>query len=311
MTRNAGVSQKRFIKKNIPGMKKSTWLLLAAIGIAASCMQLRAAVTNVLLFDNFDGYASQAAFEAVWTPIGTTAPTSGTLATDQASSAPQSIRIDGTTVNNQQRNQRLFTESGTIDIYTKILFSFDFYDSNAGASPYRQHSNLQDGTAPGSTGQLISMGLNNNQTSANSGGNYYMARILGYTVPTTPDPDGGPTESVGGAGAFFKLNDFGVGLRSTGWHNLAVIISTDDGLSADFDFYVDGVLAERVHNVGTAAQFRSYDVVRLGSGLSNAGNAAWWDNFRVEVIVVPEPSAAALGLIGGVALLWTLRRRAV
>jgi hypothetical protein len=87
------------------------------------------------------------------------------------------------------------------------------------------------------------------------------------------------------------------------------VISTDDGLSADFDFYVDGQLAERVHNVGTAAQFRSYDVVRLGSGLSNAGNAAWWDNFRVEVIVVPEPSAAALGLIGGVALLWVARRR--
>ena len=57
--------------------------------------------------------------------------------------------------------------------------------------------------------------MNNNQTIANSGGNFYMARILGYTVPTTADPDGGPAESVGGAGAFFKLNDTGVGLRTT------------------------------------------------------------------------------------------------
>jgi hypothetical protein len=289
-------------------MKLKPISLMGAVLVAAN-LSANAQVTNVLLFDDFDSYASQAAFEAVWTPIGTTAPLSGTLATDQASSAPQSIRVDGTTANNQQRNQRSFTESGTIDLFTKIVFSFDFYDSNGGAAPYRQHSNLQDGASPTLTGQLVSMGLNNNQTAANSGGNYYMARILGYTVPTGPDPDGGPAESVGGAGAFFKLNDFGVGLRSTGWHNLAVVISTDDGLSADFDFYVDGQLAERVHNVGTAAQFRSYDVVRLGSGLSNAGNAAWWDNFRVEVIVVPEPSAAALGLIGGVALLWAARRR--
>lgn len=43
------------------------------------------------------------------------------------------------------------------------------------------------------------MGFNNNQSGPNSGGQYYMARILGYTVPTTADPDGGPVESVGGA----------------------------------------------------------------------------------------------------------------
>src|SRR4051794_41701466 len=93
------------------------------------------------------------------------------------------------------------------------------------------------------------MGLNNNQTGANSGGQFYMARILGYTVPTTADPDGGPNESVGGAGAFFKLNDFGVGLRSTGWHNLKAILSTDDGVGTDFQFFVDGVLAERVNDI--------------------------------------------------------------
>jgi hypothetical protein len=153
------------------------------------------------------------------------------------------------------------------------------------------------------------MGLYNNQTISNSGGNFYMARILGYTPPTI-DLDGGPTEVSGlASGAFFKLNDFAnAPLRSTGWHNLMVEISTDDGLSADFKFFVDGILAERVSDVGSAATLRSYDTVRLGSGLSNGGNAVWYDNFSVQV-VIPEPSAVGLGLLGTLALACRRRRR--
>jgi hypothetical protein len=250
-------------------------------------------------FDNFDSYPDQAAFEAAWTPIGTVAPVSAALATDQASSPLQSIRVDGTATTGQQSNRRSFPETGLVDALTSITFSFDFYDSNAAAAPYRQFSNLQDGTAPTATGQIIGMGLNNNHINSDSGGNFYMARILGYTPPTI-DPDGGPNE--GGtlaSGAFFKLNDFALApLRSTGWHNFKVVISTDDGLSADFDFFVDSVLSERVSNVGSAATLRSYDVIRLGSGVSNAGNTAWYDNFMVQVTVVPEPSALILSLLG-------------
>lgn len=263
----------------------------------------------VVFSDDFDGYADQAAFEAAWAPIGTVSPVSATLATDQAASGLQSIRVDGTGTSGQQRNQRLFAETGLIDTANTIVFSFDFYDSNAAAAPYRQHSNLQDGTAATATGQIIGMGLNNNQGTSASGGNFFMARILGYT-PTLVDPDGGPNEDVAlSAGMFFKLNDFPgeSPLRSTGWHNLQVMISTDDGASADFEFYVDGIFAERVSNVGTAATLRSYDAIRLGSGVSNAGNAAWYDNFRVEI--VPEPSAVGLCLLGAAAALGLRRRR--
>ena len=265
----------------------------------------------VLVSENFDGYADQAAFEAVWLPNGTVAPTSATLANDRASSPSQSIRVDATTTTGQQRNQRAFAETdsvGTIASGYVIMFSFDFYDSNAAAAPYRQHSFLQDGSAPSGTGQSIGMGLNNSQLLSGSGGNFYMARILGYT-PTAVDPDGGPNEDgTLTSGGFFKLNDFaGSPVRSTGWNNLKVMISSDDGLSADFAFYVNGTLAERVSNVGTAAQFRSYDYIRLGSGLSNASNAAWYDNFAVEV-AIPEPSSIGLGLIGSLALACRRRR---
>ena len=135
-----------------------------------------------------------------------------------------------------------------------------------------------------------------------------MARILGYTVPTTADPDGGANESVGGAGAFFKLNDFSVGLRSLGWHNLKVEISTDDGLSSDFAFYVDNVLAEKVQNIGTAATLRSYDNITLGSALSNGSTEAFFDNVYLEVAAVPEPSVMAVGLLG-LGGLWLRNRR--
>ena len=126
--------------------------------------------------------------------------------------------VPGTLTSSQSRNRRTFAESGTIDATHRLIWSFDFYDILPTNSPSRNYSNLQDTTAPSGTNQLIAMGFNNNQTGANSGGQFYMARILGYNVDGAdadalpdPDPDGGPTESVAGSGAFFKLNDFGTG----------------------------------------------------------------------------------------------------
>ncbi|HSU53597.1 MAG TPA: PEP-CTERM sorting domain-containing protein [Candidatus Dormibacteraeota bacterium] len=285
-------------------MTKQSKLTVGTLAIGVVAFTSSAAT---LVQDNFDSYANQAAFESVWAPIGTVAPLSAELSIAQASSGPNSIRVPGTASNSQSRNRLSFAETGLPSV-TLITWSFDYYDSAPAASPQRNFANLQDTTGPSGTGQLISMGLNNNQTSANSGGNYYMARILGYTVPTTADPDGGPTESVGGSGAYFKLNDFGVGLRSLGWHNLKVEISSDDGLSADFSFYVDNQLAEKVQNIGSAATLRSYDNITIGSGLSNGSTEAFFDNMQLDVAPVPEPSVAVLGLLG-IGMLFGSRRR--
>jgi hypothetical protein len=261
-------------------MRRLTLLTAALVAVASG---LPAANAAVIINDNFEGYSSQANFEATWVPIGTVAPQSGTWSTAQSSSPTHSVEVLGEAAsNNKQRNRRTFTETGTLGIGDQIVWSFDFYDSNAAASPYRQYSNLQDSTAPSATNQLISMGLNNNQTSAANGGNYYMARILGYT----------PEDTGGSAGSYFKLNDFGVGLRSTGWHNLKVIMSTDNATSTDYSFYVDNVLAETVDNVGTAASLRSFDNIALGSGLTNGGNAAYYDNVYLEFIPAVPPNVA-------------------
>lgn len=273
--------------------------------LAAACW-ISPASAGIIVNDNFDGYADQAAFQVAWPAIGTVAPQSAELSTAQASSPTKSVRVPGTASNSQSRNRQSFAETGTLAIGTPIVWSFDFYDGAPTGAPQRNYANLQDTIAPGSTNQLISMGFNNNQTGANSGGQFYMARILGYTVPAV-DPDGGPNESVTGAGIYFKLNDFGAGARSLGWHNLKVVISTDDGLSTDYRFFVDNVFAERVSNVGTAASLRSYDNIAIGSGLSNGSTEAFFDNMYLAT--VPEPGTALLLGMAGV-LACGCRRRA-
>ncbi|QDT75183.1 dockerin type I domain-containing protein [Lacipirellula limnantheis] len=285
--------------------------MAARFGLALTLTMLSAMTASaqtVLLNDDFDGYADQAALNVNWTPVGT--QPSGTLSSVQSSSPSNSFLVAAENDSNQvpagananaQRNERFFEETLQPSTENKIQFSIDFYDAFGTGNPFRQYANLQDG--PGTAGnQLIALGLNNNQLSGDSGGNYYMARIVGFAPsdtnanPTGIDPDGGPNERGGlASGQFFKLNDFGVGLRSVGWHNLKVIISSDDDLSTDYEFYVDNVLAERVSNVGTDATRRSYEVVRLGAGLTNNGKEAYYDNVNVTlnpVIVTPPANNA-------------------
>ena len=289
-------------------MSIRTYLFFAAVAGAS----FSAARGSIIFSDNFDSYADQAAFEAVWTPIGTTAPISAQLSTAQAVSAPNSVNAPGTATSNQSRNQVTFAASPVLAPGDQLVFSFDFYDSSPTGNPQRNYVNLQTVAAPGASpvGQLISLGLNNNQLSTDSGGNYYMARVLGYSH-SAADPDGGPNEAAAGtsSGAYFKLNDTGAGLRGTtaGWHNLKVVITDIDATTVNHAYYVDNTLAETVSNAGPPLQ---YTVIRLGSGLSNGNVAAYYDNVQLEYIAaVPEPSAILLAFAAGGGFLLRRQRR--
>ena len=245
---------------------------------ALSALLLCNAPGTTLLSDNFDSYADQAAFVTAWpAQVGT----GGTLSTAQAVSGPNSINFPTTA----QRNGRSFAESLSPSSGNVIVFSIDFFDSNAAAAPYRQSVSLVDGAGTAS-GQLIALGLNNNLSSSAQGGNFFMARIVGYTPPGQASGD------------FFKLNDDPLLLRTTGWHNLRVEIS-----DVEFRFFVDGSLAEVVPNTVTV---RSYDSVRLGSGVTST-NEIFIDNVMVQT--VPEPGAVSLCILGGAALCFARMRR--
>lgn len=229
--------------------------------------------TTVFVNENFDGYANQAAFEAAWTPNATHL----TLTQEQSVSPTQSVKGQTTAT----RDYLGFSETGTLTGSSDyIVFKFSFYDSNAGTNPYRQYAELDDGTAPSGSMQLIAMGLNNNLLNSAGAGPRYMARILGYT----------PAGST--SGAFFKLDDPGAPARSTGWHTLEARV-----FDTEVRFYVDGILSKTANTSGLTD--RSYDTVKVGSNLSSTA-VAYYDN--VYVARLPEPTTVCLLALGGLVL---------
>jgi hypothetical protein len=287
-----GSAARNLISPSRASCMKKFYLLVAIVALSVSG---RASAT-LLLQDNFDGYANQAAFNASWqtvpgsvgTPPNQVFITSATLSTEQSVSSSNSIKFvaaSGSPLAPIERNFKTFTESGNPNSTSNIVrFSFDFYDSDAAAAPYRQYGTLMDAAGTGN-GQLISIGLNNNIAS-----NKYMARIVGFS-----------------GGAFFQLNDAGSPNRSTGWHNLRVDIT-----NTAFSFYVDGILSEVVLQSALPAgtPLRSYDQIRIGSGVSST-RAAFIDN--VFVATVPEAgSFIAMGFVGmlSAGAVWIRKRRA-
>lgn len=242
----------------------------AAVSVAVLALAGAASGASIV-FDDFE-YASQSAFEAVWAPLTTPG---GTLSTTQAQSPTHSINYATTA----QRNGRAFTAT-TPTATNPVTFSFYFYDSDDTVSPYRQYANLQAGAAPSLTGDLISIGLNNNLTNTPP---KYMARILGFN-----------------SSAYFKLDDAGSPDRSTGWHKLAAVV-----FPTEIKFYVDDTLSKTVTGLSLGA--KSYDTLRLGSGLTST-REAFFDDMTVHNDAVPEPAALSLIGLGALGLLRRRRR---
>lgn len=67
--------------------------------------------------------------------------------------------------------------------------------------------------------------------------------------------------------------------------------------STDYDFYLDHVLAERRHSIGTAASLRSYDHLRLVR-VSHRPQGAFYE----FIPAVPEPTSLPLLALGTLSL---------
>jgi hypothetical protein len=243
-----------------------------------------------IVSDDFEGYSSQANFEATWIPSGAT----GTWTTAQSVSPDHSI---GTSAGATQRNDLTFSASTATDIVATdaepLIWSYQFYDDAANLPPAgntlgRSYGQLLGRrSSDGALTQLLAMGLwNANSPKASDGvtsttaelRQYYAARTAFAPGPNWIVLDTGPT-------------------RSAGWHELKAVIG-----STQVEYLVDGVSAYTTSYDAAGGDVVGWYQARIGSGLSS-GTADAYDNYNL--VQVPEPATCALiglGLIGGLGI---------
>ena len=156
-----------------------------------------------------------------------------------------------------------------------LSFSFDFFDSNGGTANGRIYGEFRN--SAGASG-LLAAGVYNSVNIGTLDITRYQARSVdggGWIQLSTP--------------------------RSVGWHNFRFEI-----FGTSVNLFVDNVLEPDFTGRANSANI-AYDWAHLGSGLT--GNTlGYFDN--VNVSIIPEPSALALGLLGsGAFLVRKLRRR--
>jgi hypothetical protein len=268
-------------------MRAKTFVAITALSLltSASCV-----LAQTIFFDNFDGYADQAAFNAVWNTalVGG----GGTLSTEQWFSSGQSIK-QGTVA--QQSGHDFTGVSGSDGL--PLAWSFEFYDSTQAAN-LRQFGSLRDATP--ALAQVVSFGAYNDTTATkdrHTGLSVTAADLNTYyavRVAFAPGPN------------WFILNGPGAPTRSTGWHELKAVFK-----DTTVEFFVDGVngLSDLTTSYASTAGAITFDRVLVGSGLSSANGVGYYDNVLVQVI--PEPSSIVLSLLGGLGMMWILRRRKV
>lgn len=270
-------------------MKRLT--ILSAALIAAVC-GLPAANAGTIFDDDFEGYSSQANFDATWVPAGG----GGTWTTNQSTSPTHSIGI-GTT--GTPTSTLTFSASPATDLIATnaepLIWSYQFYDdasnlpvvgNTLGRSYGQLHARRSDTSA---LSQLLAMGLwNANIPKASNGVTSTTAELRQYYAVRTAFSPGGN----------WILLDTGP-TRSAGWHEMKAVIG-----GTQVEYYVDGTLALTSNYVPTlpAGVTSGWYLARIGSGLAAGVTTAFDD---MSLVQVPEPATLLMlgfGMIGTLAL---------
>ena len=230
-------------------------------------------------FDNFDSYANQAAFNAIWTANGG----GSTLALESTNSFSAANAIAQSLTTAAQVNHLMAGIQGNV-----LDFSFRFYDAGGTRDFAQVYSRAGTVFTAGLNGAL-SFGSFNTTTSGK-----YAARFSAATPANGAlFADGATIISATDTTGWFATSVS----KSAGWHLMEVVGSVDPNNSAKdkFSFYVDGVLGGSVANAPDV----TFNFAVLGGNNSSTPFGALYDDYSVST--VPEPGTLALSLLGGFA----------
>ena len=237
--------------------------------------------------DTFESYANTAALSPTYTQLYPTYPM--LLDTTKGYNSSQSIHFGATTANSQARAY-FNLPGGPVNASDASPIKVEFMvDTDVNIWSTRQYIELRSYSGgaynSGTLNQLFALGfvssgadttrINKRVLYAPSGAGWGNLTDLYATRATVADP-------------------------SNNWTKVSMLIK-----SSTIEFYVnDNLDTTQPINTGLL-----YDSVVIGSGLSSAGADVWFDN--LSVIVVPEPTTLTLSVLGGLGLLWIIRRRTV
>ncbi len=257
--------------------------------IAAACVvSASSALAQVITWaDDFQSYADTAALSPTYTQIYPTAPMS--LDTTKGYNSSQSIHFGITTVNSQARAY-FNLPSGPLAATDANPITVSFMtDLDTAIWSTRQYIELRSYAGGaynvGTLNQLFALGFSSSSVDTT---------LINKRVLYAPSGAGWGNLTANYATRASMAD------ATNNWTKLAMVVKANT-----IEWYVnDNLDTTQSINPGLL-----YDSIVIGSGLSSAGADVWIDN--LVVTGVPEPSAFALGLMGGLGMLWIVRRRKV
>ena len=263
-------------------MKTKSIVAAAALLVVSPASAL---AQEVIWNDDFESYTDQAALDARYTQIYPPYPM--LLDPAKGCNSYQSIHAGMMSVGSQARmyfNLPGGLRNGTDDLPLKVEFMVDTDVDDWSTRQYvelRSYSGSAYGV--GSLVELLALGF----TSSGSGVD---TTLINQRILYGPHAGWGNLTDVHATRAT-------IAAEGNDWTKLGMVIK-----SSTVEYYVNDNL-DSVKSINPGTWF---DCVVIGSGLNSAADV-WFDNL---VVTVPEPSAFALGLVGGLGLLCVLRRRA-